>query len=441
MRGLRRASSVGVLGVACLVLAATARAQTAGPEVYDGLRVSPRVRVVVALREPRVPATSMTLRAGAVATIQEGVLSRLSEDEFRLTHQFVAVSAVAGDVSPGGLARLLSDPDVVRVDLDIPVHATLAESVPLIKADQVHNMGVTGRGISVAVLDSGADAGHPDLKDAITAEQCFCTGGDGAGCCPNGSAQQSGAGAAKDENGHGTNVTGIIASRGRVAPQGVAPDSTIVSIRVLDRTGGGSTSGIISGLDYILTQRPEVKVVNMSLEAGVFSGTCDSAASFTLSMAQAVNSLKSRGTITLASSGNDHSTTQIGSPACLSGVVAVGAVYKGNVGAVSFGCVDSVTKADQVACFSNSNSKVDLMAPGGVIAAPGVGGGVSGYVGTSQACPMAAGAAALLLSSKPGLTPDAIRDALKGTGVSVTDPKNGLSFRRIDVQAALAAAH
>ena len=419
-----------------------ARAQSVGAQVLEALRSQPRVRVVIALREPETPATSATLRAGEVVAIRDGVLSRLRADDFRLTQQWTMLAAVAGDVSLAGLIELLQDSDVVRVDLDVPAHAAMAESLPLIKADQAHNRGITGRGISVAVLDSGADVTHPDLKEGLVAEQCFCANADGSGCCPGGGTQASGAGSARDENGHGTNVTGIIIGRGRVAPDGVAPDASHVQVRVLDRNGGAaSVTQIISGLDWILSSRSDVKVVNLSIEtATLFDGVCDNAASYTMTLAQAVNGLKSRGTVVFASSGNNGSRSQTGAPACLSGAIAVGAVYKGNVGSVSFGCTDSVTSADKVACFSNSNAKVDLLAPGAAITSTGLAGGQSTYVGTSQASPIAAGAAALLLSAKPGLSPDQVRDFLRNTGVKLTDPKNGLSFHRIDVQAALAAA-
>jgi subtilisin family serine protease len=417
-------------------------AQEVGGEVVETLRRAPRARVVVALREPATPVTSPEQRAGEVESLLADVLAAVGAGEFQVSRRFALVSALAGDVSREGLLALLRHSEVLRIDLDVPVYATMAESVALIRADQAQNRGFTGRGVTVAVLDSGIDTGHPDLKDGLVAEQCFCANADGSGCCPGGGTQASGPGSAKDENGHGTNVSGIIVGRGRVASEGVAPEASHVQVRVLDRNGAAaSTTQIVTGLDWLLQNRPDVKVVNLSLEtATLFSGTCDNAASYTMAMAQAVNGLRARGTAVFASSGNNGSSTQLGAPACLSSATAVGAVYKGNVGTISFGCTDATTQADKIACFSNSNSKLDLLAPGGVITSAGLAGGRSSYVGTSQACPMAAGAAALLLQARPGLSPDQARELLKGSGVSVADPRNGLTFRRIDVQAALQAA-
>src|SRR5207247_10851173 len=73
------------------------------------------------------------------------------------------------------------------------------------------------------------------------------------------------------------------------------------------------------------------------------------------------------------------------------------------------------------------------------VTSAGIGGGVSTFVGTSQACPVAAGVAALMLSAHPGLSPDALEAALKNTGVTVIDTRNGWSFRRIDAQSAVDA--
>lgn len=399
-----------------------------------------KVRVIVALREPSVPLGDLGRHNEAVRRTQASVLGSLGPGEFLLTHRWESIPAVAGVASLSGLARLAADPDVLQVDVDEPAYMASDEAAALMRVDEVRGRGVTGKGVVVAVLDTGVDTDHPDIRDSLVGEACFCTSPSGAGCCPSGAATQAGAGSSEDDQGHGTNVTGVITSDGRVAPQGIAPDAQIVAIKVLDRTGAGSSSGILSGLDHVINARREVKVVNLSLGLGnLFAGFCDSAASFTTSFASAINTLRSRNVSVFAASANNANSSQIAVPACIRNAIAVGAVYDGDTGTVTFGCTDGTTRADQVACFSNSSSAVDVMAPGAPITSAGLGGGVSTFFGTSQACPAAAGVAALLLEANPALGVDALENALKNGGVNVTDPKNGLSFRRIDASAALGA--
>ncbi|HUG54334.1 MAG TPA: S8 family serine peptidase [Vicinamibacteria bacterium] len=431
---------VNMAVAAALVLAAAdlAGAAVVGRSVLDALREGPRVRVIVSLREPAAPATDLTLRNAEVDAVQGNVLEGLPARDFVLTHRWQSLSAFAGEVSLAGLYALATDPDVLMVDVDVAAYAAAAESAQLIRADQVRGAGVTGMGVVVAVLDTGADTRHPDIRGSLVGEACFCTSPGGAGCCPNGSATQSGEGAASDDQGHGTNVTGIITSDGMVAPLGIAPDAQIVAVKVLDSTGAGTAASILSGLDHVINARPEVKLVNISIGlANLFPGTCDGAASFTSAFASAINTLRGRGTLVFASTGNNASSSQIAVPACIGGAIAVGAVYKGDAGTISFGCTDATTRADRVACFSNSDAAVDVLAPGAPVTSAGRGGGLSTFIGTSQACPVALATAALLLQANPSLSAAALEAALKDTGVTVTDPKNGLSFRRIDAKAAL----
>jgi subtilisin family serine protease len=422
--------------------AACAWGQVAGLEVYHALEAHPKVRVVIAIRHPTTPPAALTSRRAEIAAMQGKVLSQLSPEEFTLIHRWETLSAMAGEVSRSGLSKLMADPDVRRVDLDVGGSGHLAQSVPLIQADKVHALGFTGRGVTVAVLDSGLATTHPDLSDALLSEQCFCTNADGTGCCPDGSTQQSGPGSAEDDQGHGTNVTGIITSAGRIAPVGVAPDAGIVAVKVIDSQGRfASSAQVISGLNWLLMTQPDVRVVNMSLgTSALFSGACDNATAFTMAFAAAIDTLKSRGVTIFASSGNNESTTQMPAPACVANTVSVGAVYDANVGPRTFlGCTDPTTAADQVTCFTNTNTALDLLAPGAPITSTGLGGGGSTFSGTSQASPHAAGAAAVLLEVQPTLTPDQIETTLKMTGVSVTEAQTGLAFPRVDLLAAVQA--
>lgn len=427
-----------------LLLPNTGDARIATPEVVSAsvlasMAESSSVRVIVLFDGDDLSLTDLGARAKAIAERRDAVLDQISPSEFRVTDTFTSLSVVGGYVTYEGLKKLERDHRVRRIDLDVAGHMALAESTELLRARDVQAAGITGAGVVVAVLDTGIDSDHPDLADDIVAQQCFCTNADGVtGCCPGGRTEASGPGGAEDEQGHGTHVAGIITSGGRVAPRGMAPDADIVAVRVLDRTGAAASSvQVMKAFDWIINTQPAVKVVNTSLVFGSFPGSCDSASSFTAGFAQAVNTLRARGTLTVSSAGNAATKSEMGAPACLSGAIAVGAVYDGNIGTISFGCTDGSTAADKIACFSNSSSALDLLAPGAAISSSGLGGGVAGFAGTSQAAPHVAGALALMMQAKPAATATELENALKGSGRPITDPGNGITVTRIDVKNAI----
>lgn len=407
-----------------------------GPGVRETVAREGTARVLVFLDVPGVEALSLPAARLEIAKAQDRALAALGPDGFVVARRFEAVPGLAGHLSIAGLARVASAAGVVRVDLDEGGTGGLAQSVPLVHADQVQSLGFTGLGVTAAILDSGIDTDHPDLADDLDGEACFCS----TGCCPGGGTTRFGPGAAEDDHGHGSNVTGIVTSGGIVSAPGVAPDAKIVAIKVLD--GNNSfccTSDVVAGLDWIVNNRPDVDVVNMSLGTfALYAGECDAANSSTMAFASVINTLRNRGTLSFVSSMNNASGTSMGAPACVASAISVGAVYDANLGSTSYGvCSDGTTAPNKVTCFSNSNSTTDLFAPGAAVTSDYLGGGLSTFHGTSQASPHAAACTADILEAKPSATPAEIEAALESTGLAVTDAKNGLSFPRIDCLAAL----
>ena len=392
------------------------------------------VRVIVYLEEELPVSAPVGLRAQSVNQLQANVLSELTDQDFQLIREFTLTPGFAGLVSKNGLNKLLNNPNVVTVYEDQKVYAVLSESVPLINADDVHNLGITGDGVTVAVLDTGIDTDHPDLSDDLLAQYCFT---DGA-CPPSNSNEGT---SAEDGEGHGTSVSGIITSKGTVAPLGVAPDAGIVAVKVLDDSGSGWFSDITAGIDWVVANRSAYNIVaiNMSLSGGLYSGLCDSTFPDTR---DAVNSAVANGISVFAASGNDGSSTQMGSPACLSNAISVGAVYDNSFGGLNWGvCIDYTTGVDQINCYSNSNGYLDLLAPSYHNTTTRLGGGTTSYpdyfAGTSAASPHAAAVAALMLDADSGLDPETVELQLENTGKPIYDSRNGLTFPRIDALAAI----
>lgn len=422
------------------------RSGVVGETLLDAFDRQDRVPVMITLAEPVSRGRSARQRRLAARALRQSVLGTVASGQLEVTHSLDSIAAMAGVVTGEGLLQLARHSAVERIDLDLGGSAHLAEAVPLVHLDALHRLGFTGRNVTVAVLDTGLDTDHPDLAHSLVAERCFC--GDSAlnACCPNGRTEQEGPGSAEDDNGHGTNVTGIITSSGYVAPPGGAPDAKVVAVKVLNESAVFATSAqVIAGLDWILNERPDVRIVNMSLGTNaLFPGDCgvEPPSATAMAFARAVDALTANGILVVASSGNQRSGTEMPAPACVGKALSVGAVYDANVGSQKFpyyGCQDATTGADQVTCFTNSNETTDVFAPGSRITSTGRGGGTSTFSGTSQASPMTAACAALLLEAEPSLSPHELEMLLKRSSTLVTSPTNGLSFPRVDCEQSLAA--
>jgi hypothetical protein len=224
-----------------------------------------------------------------------------------------------------------------------------------------------------------------------------------------------------------------------------------VAVKVNDQNDAGMESDWVAGLDWVYENLAtlKVRVVNMSLGTTATHRTTAECDSRHPAMLRAVKNLVDAGVVVFAATGNAGLTAAMPAPACVSGLVTVGATYDGNVGhqppmaatyferwGGAFGrCGDDTTAFDQVTCFTNSTEKLDLLAPGAPITSTAPRNRTDTYWGTSQASPVAAAVAALMLQCKPELTPAQIKQAMVSTGVMVTDKRNNLvrpSLRPLD---------
>lgn len=326
------------------------------------------------------------------------------------------------------LAKVLNDPSVKGVYPNRKNYTTTMESLPLINQPQTASNGFTGEGTSVAVIDTGVNYTHSDFG-------CTALNTPSSTCRVVYSFDAAADDYNLDDDGHGSNVSGIISK--------VAPKTKIIGIDVFSKVryrgqwvSSANDSDILAGINWTVNnaQAYNIKAVNMSLGVpGVkYTSECSNS-SYKTAFANA----RAAGVVPVVATGNDAFSDGISSPACVAGAVRVGAVYDTNIGGVSWGnpvkCSDPTTAADKVACFSNGGSLVTLLAPGAMITAGGYTMG-----GTSQATPHVAGAIALLRANNvsPAETIDQTVNRLKATGKPITDTRTGLIFPRIDVLAA-----
>jgi len=299
----------------------------------------------------------------------------------------------------------------------------------LVHADLAHDLGYSGTGVTVAVLDTGIDDHLPELSNAVVGEHCILPP---SGCAGD-TAEADGPGTAQDDQGHGTEVASILI--------GVAPRVKLVVVKVADRDGRSSSAQIQAGLDWLRVVHPEAHIVNVSLAGDIpLSGNCSNLTPALASYSASVRALRAQGTLVFAASGNNGRPNGLPAPACFPESVAVGAVYARTWGPVTAPniCRDAHPIADEVACWSNASSMLDLLAPGAPIETTSLGGSTTTFAGTSAAVAVAAGAASLLLQASPGLTADELETLLEQTGVLLVDPRRRASIPRVDLASALA---
>ena len=237
----------------------------------------------------------------------------------------------------------------------------------------------------VAVVDSGVDAGHPDLAGRVVAGSSFLASGSSADT--------------SDPNGHGTRVAGVIAGRGDdgTGMSGVCWNCRIMPIKVCDAAGRCPLFSVLNGIGY--AARLRVPVINVSLGAEFPS---DSPVRDILS--RALDNAAGNGALVVAAAGNGNSLGDNFLPAALPGAFSVAATDIN----------------DARAPFSNYGDTVDVAAPGDDIYTTDTGGGFSSSSGTSLSAGFVSGLAALMLSVYPEQIPSAVGDIIKSTAVALS---------------------
>jgi thermitase len=278
----------------------------------------------------------------------------------------------------------------------------------LIHADPAH-LTTTGAGATVAVVDTGIDAGHPDLAGRILPGWDFVDGDS----------------TPQDGNGHGTHVSGIIAADAGngIGVDSVAPGASILPVRVLDNGGSGSDADVAQGIDWATDHGADV--INLSLGGSLPTSGLGLPDDMTAAVQRAVD----HGVVVVAAAGND------GLPFCennsLSGKVL---------------CVGAVDKRENRSFYSSFGSGLSLVAPGGSdlpgtdedILSTWNDGGYHELAGTSQATPHVSGVAALLVSL--GVRGQAAVQRILATATDLGTPGPDVQFGAglVNAQAAVA---
>jgi hypothetical protein len=365
--------------------------------------------------------------------------------------ELTSAAAQAADLENQAIGDLTRDPRVAQVHVDHPAFATMERTGAAIAATIARrSFRLTGRGIGIAVIDSGITAWHDDL---------YLTDGRSPRSTPRvvhfkdfttvanpriwTSEQPS------DDYGHGTHVAGIIAGNGfdsEGARSGIAPGASLIGLKVLDANGLGYISDVIAAIDYAVAVRKtyNIRVINLSVATGVFESYA------TDPLAQAARRAVEAGIVVIAAAGNLGTNTQgevqyggITSPGNAPWVLTVGAAShqgtaaRGNDTLARFSSrgptwIDFAAKPDLVAPGVGIESLAD---PHSTLAAT-----YSEYLldgvrdtpykpylsltGTSMAAPVVTVTVALMLEANPRLTPNAVKAILQYTA----EVRDGESF-------------
>ena len=324
-----------------------------------------------------------------------------------IKRRYRIINAISADVPQESMDIIAKSPNVEYIEIDEKVFAhaqigtcqpvqVLKQTIPWgierIGSRLVNAVGNTGKGIKIGILDTGIDYNHEDLKSNYRGGYNFVGNNSNA----------------IDDNGHGTHVAGIVAAEDNdIGVVGVAPGAYLYSVKVLAFDSTGSTSDIVSGLEWSIDNG--MQIINMSL------GSEDDS----MSVSRAINNTYNAGILIVAAAGNSGNAVGKGEnidfPAKYNSVISVGATDKN----------------DKRANFSSTGPTLEISAPGvGILST--LNGGRNRYgtlSGTSMSCPHVTGVAALIMSAEQGITNTRVRIRMQTTAQNMSNVSKGFSSK------------
>jgi len=385
--------------------------------------------ILITIKENEFTDSTVEEHIGKIQQFKTNVQTSLQEVEGKEIKHYQESKIFSAKVKASEIEKLAKI-DGIKIYPDSKVRVLLDDSVPIIGADELWSE-YDGSGITIAVIDTGIDSSHPDLKNKIVDQVSFVKDEPSS----------------EDGYGHGTHVAGIIAGSGIASGSkymGVAPEASLMNVKVIGKNGWGTSSSVISGIEYAVDHGADV----ISLSLGDYIWPPDG----TDPVAMAANAAVDAGVVVVAAAGNAGTAFYIASPASAEKVIAVGAT----------------TKQDDIAMYSSMGPtwdhriKPEISAPGGaayiyddpaelgIVSAKAFGSVIEmlkpEYIvdkyyitlsGTSMATPHVSGVAALMLQAHPDWTPDKIKQQLMNTAVDLEESPIAQGAGRIDAISAV----
>lgn len=365
-------------------------------------------------------AVSLGLQAEGGASAFAATVEALAQDYGLAAENLTALSSlralVVKSLTPAQATALASDPRVYSLTKDREVYATrggppggedLSEQVVPWGIERIGATTTTakGSGVSVYVVDTGIKIGHEDLGNYVSNDGFAAVECRGSACLA----------AWDDDNGHGTHVSGTIgAVDNDLGVIGVAPQATLHAVKVLSKTGSGSISGIITGIEWVIDHDNggAPKVINMSLggagsddQDGQYCPEARSTDAFHNVIQRAVCDYN---VTVVVAAGNEDADASTSTPAAYDEVITVSATDSN----------------DDWPYWSNYGDDVDIAAPGVSILSTWNDGLYNTISGTSMATPHVTGAAAVVLSANPDFSPLQVKEALLANAEDTSDWTN-----------------